>query len=293
MPPHRPKIANIDGNKGLVVAFTRYFHVKTQGRAGDAGPRATERAHRRIIICTLVIPWLACTAGLADAGPPFQTDDPEPVDLNHYEFYVATQQTLTSAGRSGTLPHFEFNYGAAPDVQLHVIAPLAFSHPTGGTRERGYGDTELGIKYRFVQESQNLPMVGVFPIYLAPTGNADRGLGNGRYQLFLPVWAQKHWDQWTTYGGGGYWINHATGAKNNWFFGWQLQREISQQWTLGAEVFHRTEQVDGEGASSGFNVGGSFNPSEHHHILFSLGKGLQNASETNRFSSYLAYQLTY
>lgn len=248
---------------------------------------------RRIVKGVLAASSLAFASTVAVAGPPFQTDDPEPVELHHYEFYVATQQTLTSSGRSGTLPHFEFNYGVAPDVQLHLIAPVAFSHPVGGTNERGYGDTELGIKYRFIQETDQSPMVGIFPIYLAPTGNEDRGLGNGRYQLFLPVWLQKSLDKWTTYGGGGYWINHATGARNNWFFGWLLQREISEQWTLGAEVFHRTEQVAGQGASSGLNVGGSFNPSEHHHILFSLGKGLQNASDTNKFSSYLGYQLTY
>jgi hypothetical protein len=102
-------------------------------------------------------------------------------------------------------------------------------------------------------------MVGIFPIYLAPTGNQDRGLGNGSYQLFLSVWLQKSWDNWTTYGGGGYWINHASDTKNNWFFGWLVERQLSDQWTLGAELFHRTEELAGQGASSGFNIGGSFN----------------------------------
>lgn len=243
----------------------------------------------RMVVCVT----LACGPAAVWAGPPYQTDDPEPVELHHYEFYVATQQTLTSAGRSGTLPHFEFNYGAAPDVQLHVIAPLAVNNPTGEARQRGYGDTELGIKFRFIQESDTTPMVGIFPIYVAPTGSQNRGLGNGSYQLFLPVWLQKSWGKWTSYGGGGYWINHADAVKNNWSFGWLVQRELSERWTLGAEVFHRTEQTAGQGASSGFNLGGSFNPSEHHHILFSFGKGVQNATDTNKFSSYLGYQLTY
>jgi len=48
----------------------------------------------------------------------FQTDSPEPVEHHHHEFDVATQQTLTSAGRSGTVRHLEFRYGAAPDVKL-------------------------------------------------------------------------------------------------------------------------------------------------------------------------------
>jgi hypothetical protein len=43
----------------------------------------------------------------AMAGPPFQPDDPEPVDLHHYEFYVASQQTRphTVLGQAGGLRH--------------------------------------------------------------------------------------------------------------------------------------------------------------------------------------------
>ena len=279
--------------KGLIVGLA----WRARNSIGDdsivSRIRWTDERRRLDIGPVLVGVSLACGSVGVSAGPPFQTDDPEPVELHHYEFYAATQQTITSGGRSGTLPHFEFNYGALPEMQLHVIAPVAFNDPAGETLQRGYGDTELGIKYRIVQESDTAPMVGTFPIYLVPTGNQDRGLGDGSYQLFLPVWLQKSWDKWTTYGGGGYWINHASDTKNNWFFGWLVQREFSDQWTLGAELFHRTEQLTGQGASSGFNIGGSFNPSEHHHILFSLGKGLQNATGTNKFSSYLGYQLTY
>ena len=70
---------------------------------------------------------LACTmlmaSPLALAGPPFMTDDPEPVDYQHHEFYISTQQTKTADGRAGTLPHVEFNYGVVPDVMLHIIVP--------------------------------------------------------------------------------------------------------------------------------------------------------------------------
>jgi Putative MetA-pathway of phenol degradation len=236
---------------------------------------------------------LICTSGVALAGPPFQTDDPEPVDLHHLEFYVASQQTLTAAGRSGTLPHLEFNYGAAPDLQLHLMTPLAFSHPIGDARRQGYGDTELGAKYRLVHEGDGTPMVGIFPTYVVPTGDQARGLGNGRYQVYLPVWLQKSWGKWTSYGGVGHWINHASGARNNWFSGGLIQRELSDQWTLGAELFHRTSQGEGQDASTGFNLGGVYNLNEAQHVLFSAGKGLQNASQTDKFSSYIGYQVVY
>ncbi|MEO7336312.1 MAG: hypothetical protein ABIV63_07005 [Caldimonas sp.] len=253
-------------------------------------PRASQRCCATLAAMALLSMWAASPAL---AGPPFVTDDPEPVELHHHEFYIASQQTLGADGRAGTLPHFEFNYGALPNLQLHVIAPLAFSAPQGKPTRRGFGDLELGAKYRFTEETDAVPMVGIFPIYLGPTGAASRGLGNDASQLFLPVWLQKSWGPWTSYGGGGYWINRASGAKNNWFFGWLLQRKLSDKWMLGSEVFYRGEQLAGQGSSMGANVGGSFDIDEHAHLLFSVGKGLRNANATNKLSSYVAFQLTY
>jgi hypothetical protein len=248
---------------------------------------------QRVAVRFMVASYLACMTLPVLAGPPYQTDDPEPVDYKHYEFYIASQQTRNASGRSGTAPHFEFNYGALPDVHLHIIAPVAFNSPSGDTRQYGYGDTELGIKYRFIHETDSRPMVGTFPIVITPTGNSSKGLGNGGSQIYLPIWFQKKWGDWQTYAGGGYWIMHGLADKNYWFAGWQIQKELSEHLTLGAEVFHRTEQVVGQGETTGFNLGGSFSFNEHNHLLFSVGKGVQNVGETNRFSSYLAYQWTY
>lgn len=47
---------------------------------------------------------MACVVAMsAQAGPPFLTDDPEPVDLHHSEVNFIYQQTRTSDGRGGAL----------------------------------------------------------------------------------------------------------------------------------------------------------------------------------------------
>ncbi|HUW49551.1 MAG TPA: transporter [Sulfuricella sp.] len=243
--------------------------------------------------CSLVVCTMLMASRPALAGPPFMTDDPEPVEYQHHEFYIASQQVKTQDGRIGTLPHLEYNYGAAPDLQLHIIVPYAFNSPMNGQRESGLGDVELGAKYRFIQETDNRPMVGIFPLVEIRTGDANKGLGNGASQVFLPVWLQKKWGEWQSYGGGGYWINNAENTKNHWFFGWQLQKDISEHLTLGGEIYHSTEQAPGAGSSSGFNLGGFYNFDEHNHLLFSAGRGLTNVDMTNQFSSYVGYQLTW
>jgi hypothetical protein len=60
--------------------------------------------------------------------------------------------------------------------------------------------------------------------------------------------------------------------------------------TLGAEVFNTSPKEKGESDETGFNVGGSFNLSEEHHILFSAG---QDFKGPNTFFAYLSFQWTF
>lgn len=224
------------------------------------------------------------------AGPPFITDDPEPVEYHHEEVYISSQYANNKDGQEGTLPHFEFNYGVIPEVQLHLLVPTAFVHPNGGAAVYGLGDTEVGVKYRFVHETDTLPQAGIFPITHIPTGDSDRGLGNGHVPLFLPIWVQKSLGPWTTYGGGGYWNNPGSDNKNFWQLGWLVQRDITKAVTLGAEVFYFGKDTAVGRDRTGYNVGGIFNVSEEHHILFSGGRDITG---DNRLSLYLGYQWTF
>lgn len=223
------------------------------------------------------------------AGPPYVTDDPEPVEHRHWEFYVATQHSVTADGASGTAPQVEVNYGALPDLQLHIIAPLAYDRPASGAAHYGLGDLELGAKFRFLQEGKRQPMMGIFPQFELPTGSASEGLGTGHLHVFIPLWLQKSFGPWTTYGGAGYWVNPGAGNRDYGFAGWQIQRRLSDLVTLGTEVFYTTSDRIGGGDNLGSNLGLVLDFTEHHHLLFSAGRSI--VGETT-FQGYLAYQLT-
>ena len=239
--------------------------------------------------------FLLAVAGLAAvtltrAGPPFVTDDPEPVELHHWEVYLGSQFVHDADGASGTLPHLEVNYGALPNLQLHVIAPVAFNAPTDASRQAGYGDTELGAKYRFLDEADGQPQIGVFPLVELPTGDAGRGLGSGHTQVFLPVWLQKTYGTWTTYGGAGYWINPGAGNRNWWFTGWLLQKQVRPNLAVGAEIFHETAQSGGGRSDTKMNLGLTWDLDEIRHVLASVGPTLQGPAG---YQGYLAFQFTF
>ncbi len=224
------------------------------------------------------------------AGPPFRTDDPEPVDYQHGEFYVAAQYEKDKDVTSGAAPSLELNYGVAPNVMLHLIAPYALYRAVGSGTHWGYGDTEVGIKYRFVNNEDSHFMAGTFPLVELPTGDSDKGLGSGHTMYFIPLWLQKSWGPWQSYGGGGFWRNPGAGNKDYWFFGWQVQREMSQMLTLGAELFRQTKTTADGTSQNGFTIGAIVNLTDDHHLLFSAGRSFNG---DNRFSAYVAYQYTF
>jgi hypothetical protein len=223
---------------------------------------------------------LILSPGLALAGPPFMTDDPAPVDYKHSEFYVFSTYDKTKDGKDITAPAFEYNYGAFPETQLHIVVPFVKTAPKDAASKFGIGDVEIGVKYRFVQETDTMPQIGLFPMAELPTGNSDKGLGNGKTWWRLPIWIQKSWGDWTSYGGGGYVINHADGQKDYPFGGWLLQKDFGETWTLGGEVFARgKDTVDGQ-ATTILNFGGLYKFTPEFNLLFSAGRNVSGERHT-------------
>ena len=258
------------------------------------------RVHKFATVAATATAAFGLLVGHAAAGPPFVTDDPEPVPYQHFEFYNLSLGTAVRGDTTGEGPAWEYNYGIIPNGQFHIIAPLTFDSQVGAY---GYGDTELGFKYRFIDEDKNSsrPMVGIYPLLELPTGDEKRALGAGYVRAYFPLWLQKSFGDWTTYGGGGYWINQGGGTVNRdyWFFGWLLQKQVTKQLAIGAEIYHQTSTVSfGETnpiytqPTTGFNIGAIYDFDDDHHLLVSVGTGLQNAPMTNEFDWYLAYQIT-
>jgi hypothetical protein len=221
------------------------------------------------------------------AGPPFDTDDPEPVPFRHWEFYIASQYQYGRHTFNGTLPHIEVNYGPAKNVQLHLLTGMGYAKDNS-ENQYGYMIAELGAKYRFINTDDGIE-VGTFPLLELPTTNKEDLVGNRNLQVFIPVWLQKSWGKFTTYGGAGYWFNPGTGNKNWIFAGWEGQYDFSNVLTLGGEIFYQTADTRDGTSDAAFKAGGFVNLNDESHILFSFGKSFKTG---NDYSGYLGYQLT-
>lgn len=243
--------------------------------AGDNLPvvRATLRLFAVCSCCLL-------PAVRLPAGPPFLTDDPVPVDYHHWEAYLFATGDRTVADNTTQGPAAELNYGVAPDTQLHLVIPLTTFTAAGQAAATGLGDLELGVKYRFAQETAGHPQAGVFPMVELPAGDANRGLGNGRAWFKLPLWLQKSLGPWTTYGGGGVALNSAPGQRNYTFGGWLLQRDFGPRLTLGGEIFAQGADTDRDRGFAAANFGGYYNFTEKFSLLFSAGRSFSGDRHT-------------
>ena len=78
--------------------------------------------------------------------------------------------------------------------------------------------------------------------------------------------------------------------------------KITGKLAFGVELFHQTPNEIGRlqatsfdiagRPSTGFNIGGIYDFTDHYHFLFSFGRGLQHAKQTNEFSWYIGFLVT-
>lgn len=228
----------------------------------------------------------------AQAGPPFQTDDPTPVDFGHYEFYVFGTVDGTPAELDPTGPAFEFNWGAIPNIQLHAILPFGAVLPSNkevyapsgqGPSAYGLTDMELGVKYGFIHQTKYRPQIGSFTMFELPTGSYSKGLGVGKVWYKLPLWAEKEIGPWSLVGGLGYTVVPQTQYRDYVYGGFLVKRVLSEKLELSTEVFSHAREGSAAAqteASTLIDAGGYYHfKSPGLQLLFAYGHSVAGQTE--------------
>ena len=224
------------------------------------------------------------------AGPPYMSDDPEPTDTKHFEIYSFSNGTATRDDISGEAG-IDFNYGAAPDLQLTATVPAGFDRPTAGGMSFGLSNIELAAKYRFLHQDSFGLDVSVFPRIFLPS--ASSAVGNRTASLLLPVWVQKDWTGgWSAFGGGGCVVG-GRASQNFCEAGGVVTYQILPKLQVGTELFHQTADASGTPASTSLGIGFRYDISDTYHLLGYVRRGIQNTSETDQYSWYTSVLFTF
>ncbi len=227
---------------------------------------------------------------MARAGPPYVSDDPETTDYRHYEIYAFTQGVRTDAGTSGS-SGIDFNYGAGPNLQLTAVLPVAYERPRELGTTSGLQSIELAAKYRFLHQADSGWDVAVFPRVFLPS--ASSAVGSSHASLLLPVWLERDWGPWSTFGGGGCALNNGGGSRDYCTGSWALAFQVLRQLQLGAELVYQSPDSHGGAATFSTGAGLRYDLDETFHLMAYAGPGLANAGETDRYSWYAAILFTF
>jgi hypothetical protein len=226
----------------------------------------------------------------AVAGPPYLSDDPEPTEYKHFEIYTFTNGTTARDGTTGEAG-IDFNYGAAPDLQLTATLPVGFDHATSGKTKIGLGNIELAAKYRFLRQDTFGLDVSIFPRVFLPNGSES--VGDNHASLLLPIWVQRDWaNGWSTFGGGGCVVS-ARSTQNFCLAGAVLTYQVLPKLQIGPELFHQTADASGTPATSSIGFGARYDLNETYHLLGYVRRGIQNTNETDQYSWYAAILFTF
>ena len=240
----------------------------------------------RICVCGALL--LGVTPAVA--GPPYLTDDPEPTDYRHFEIYAFTNGTATRSDTSGEAG-LDINYGGAPNLQLTATIPAAYDALAGGPLMGGLGNIELAAKYRFLTQ-QNFGLdVAVFPRLFLPSAAAN--VGDQHASFLLPVWLEKDWGPWSAFGGGGCELNRGGDSQDFCLAGVVVTRQIASNLQIGLELFHQSADTKGGAAMTSVGAGVRYDLNDNFHLLGYLGRGIQNADETDRLNWYSAILFTF
>jgi hypothetical protein len=226
----------------------------------------------------------------AIAGPPYLTDDPEPTDYRHFEIYTFSQGTAMQDGIGGE-GGIDFNYGGAPNLQLTATLPASYNFPASGPSAVGPGNVELAAKYRFLTQDNFGLDVAVFPRVFLPS--ASPNVGDQHASYLFPIWMQKDWQRWSAFGGFGCEINQGGNSRNFCLMGAVVTRQIVANLQVGLELFHQTADTRGGQATSSVGAGVKYDVNNNFHLLGYLGRGIQNADETDRYNWYTAILFTF
>lgn len=222
------------------------------------------------------------------------TDDPGTPGDQHWEINVAYTMTHTRNGdQSMETPLLDINYGIGERLQLKYEAPWLVAHEAGQEAMNGLGNSEIGVKWRFLDEDKDGLDVSTYPQYSFNTvaSSWQRGLVEEGSSFLLPF--EFHGKvgslEWNAEIG----REFNTREADEWLYGLAVGRELSERFEFAVEVHGEGRFASGDDQLIA-NLGGRLKLGKNRTLLISAGRSLNHLQgQEFNFVGYLGLQFTY
>jgi hypothetical protein len=142
-----------------------------------------------IFVCLCAPALVAPRTSLAQAGPPYITNDPGTPGNANWEINIAEMTTIQRGVGSYQVPQIDMNYGLGDRIQLTFEIPYVLQSAADQPRATAWGNAFPGIKWRFVDQGEGGWQISTFPQFeTRASAYAQRsGIAEDAPRLLLPV----------------------------------------------------------------------------------------------------------
>jgi hypothetical protein len=160
----------------FVISFGTCAHFLLALKIGKLNKKSTTKAF--ILIALIICTFLFST--VAFAARPLTTDDAGTVEKGKFQVETGFDFTRQDNHDKEFAPAITLTYGLLERMDIGVGSGYLFIHPAEGKKENGLADTELKVKYRFVDDKDWIPAFAVTGTLKIPTASESKGLGSGK-----------------------------------------------------------------------------------------------------------------
>src|ERR1700733_5307188 len=123
---------------------------------GGRHPHGTVVHGTSLRLSAYLLAALLCAplVAFAQAGPPFETNDPGTPGNGNWEINIASAQTIGHGSSAFQVPQIDLNYGLGDRVQLTYEIPYVLQTADGRPHQSGWSNAFPGIKWRFLDQGE-------------------------------------------------------------------------------------------------------------------------------------------
>lgn len=194
------------------------------------------------------------------------------------------------------LPRLNINYGSLENNQWKISIPTIIADPENGAAHGGLGDIQLGYKHRFLGVDEKGIMASVYPQLLVPTADSHLLLGNGCYELDLPLQLAHRFfdDKLLTYAEVGCNRVFDESSNDSWHYGFAGELDVTKNLIvlgeIGGVAFPRGTEPD----DTFFNVGFTYRFHENVALQTAFGRSFHDRSHgTPELLTYVGLHITW
>ena len=232
-----------------------------------------------IVFVIAMILASASEPAFAQSSPPLLTNNPGTPGSGRWEINIGFAMERLHHETLYEAPILDINYGLGERVQLKYEIPWVFLNEKGTGTINGLGNSEIGLKYRFLDEKPHGVSMSIYPqlSFNNPTSSADRGLVDPGMKLILPLQMVRHVGPLGLNLEIGYSsIEHAA---DEWLYGLAAAWPLAERFELLGEV-NGTAVRDFRSDVLVFNIGGLLRVHEKINLLFSAGRSFRISDST-------------